>query len=119
MKTALVNDFKLNSDIGQKKFVLSKSLDIQQIQNIYYSFPTLILFNYYKEVIYIGKSDQNIKKCLIDHLSGLKGRHTRSAFYFSTDIDFNPAKTAEEILLEYYKFFGKLPECNEISLSFH
>jgi thioredoxin-related protein len=78
-----------------------------------------VLINYSKEIIYIGKSDQSIKKSLMDHLSGLKGRNTRAAFYFSTEIEFHPAKRVEEILSDYYRFFGKIPECNKMSLSFH
>ena len=99
-----------------RKFVFTKEMVKRfapDFEGIY------VLLNYYKEVIYIGKSDQSIKESLMDHLSGLKGRHTRAAFYFSTEIDFKPDKRVEEILFEYYRFFGKLPECNEMSLSFH
>lgn len=68
-----------------------------------------VLFNTYKDIVYIGKSDDSLERALLAHL---EMEEKIDARYFIAWPDENP-EIRFKMFLDAYKtaFFGRLPDC--------
>ena len=68
-----------------------------------------------KAVIYIGKSDDDIRGRLLRHLNGDEGPCTQAAMYYRMEPNSRPREREKELLAAYRRKFGSLPPCNDRS----
>jgi excinuclease UvrABC nuclease subunit len=71
------------------------------------------LYDSSKNVIYYGKSDDDIRDRLLSHYRGTEGTCTQNATYFNCESNPYPRTRETELLEEYKRTTGSLPKCND------
>ena len=64
------------------------------------------------EIAFIGTSDE-LRKDILERLSGMPGAQVVLTFYSCLGAGFNPAHRAEELLQKYREWYGRMPELND------
>ena len=73
-----------------------------------------VLYNSCKEIIYIGVSDENIEKSLLEQLNRSYYKYTDVPAYFSVQSETSPESKVSALLSTYREVFGRLPKLNDI-----